>query len=145
MNYSPMEPVVPKEMRQKSDERQRQRIARIIGPAAVAAIALLIGFGTWSQSSRSADAVPVLEAQKNAVLIVRTMTVQENTSPRTIELPGNMAAFDTTLSARATDYISVRNVDIGSKVRKGDVLAVIAAPDLARSSKGAACPVAGGC
>jgi len=42
-----------------------------------------------------------------------------------------MAAFDSaTLYARATGYISVRNVDIGSKVHKGDVLAVIAAPDL---------------
>jgi RND family efflux transporter MFP subunit len=42
-----------------------------------------------------------------------------------------MAAFDSaTLFARATGYIGVRNVDIGSKVRKGDVLAVIAAPDL---------------
>jgi RND family efflux transporter MFP subunit len=46
-------------------------------------------------------------------------------------LPGNLAAFESaTISARATGYIGVRNVDIGSKVRKGDVLAVIAAPDL---------------
>ncbi len=51
--------------------------------------------------------------------------------PRTIDLPGSMAAFDSaTLLARATGYVGVRNVDIGSKVRKGDVLAVIAAPDL---------------
>ena len=42
-----------------------------------------------------------------------------------------MAAFDSaTLFARATGYIASRNVDIGSKVQKGDVLAVIAAPDL---------------
>src|SRR5262249_39225574 len=40
-------------------------------------------------------------------------------------------AFDSaTLFARATGYIAVRNVDIGSKVRKGDELALIAAPDL---------------
>src|ERR1700745_3470579 len=42
-----------------------------------------------------------------------------------------MAAFDSaTIFARATGYVSTRNVDIGSKVRKGDVLAIIAAPDL---------------
>ncbi len=35
-----------------------------------------------------------------------------------------------TLFARATGYISKRNVDIGSHVHAGDVLAVIAAPDL---------------
>jgi RND family efflux transporter MFP subunit len=129
MNYLPAEPMV----HEYADERQRRRIARMIGLGAIAAVALLVGFGAWSQSSRSADTIAVLEARDNAVPNVRTMTVEEDKAPRTIELPGNMAAFDTaTLFARATGYISVRNVDIGSKVRKGDVLALIAAPDLDR-------------
>ena len=127
MNYLPAEPMV----HEYADERQRRRIARTIGLGAIAAVALLVGFGAWSQSSRNADTVAVLEARKNAVPNVRTMTVVEDKAPRTIELPGSMAAFDyATLFARATGYISVRNVDIGSKVRKGDVLALIAAPDL---------------
>jgi len=129
MNYLPAEPMV----HEYADERQRLRIARMIGLGAIAAVALLVGFGAWSHSSRSADTIAVLEARNNAVPNVRTMTVVEDKAPRTIELPGNMAAFDTaTLFARATGYISVRNVDIGSKVRKGDVLALIAAPDLDR-------------
>jgi RND family efflux transporter MFP subunit len=133
MNYLPAEPMIPDRMGRKADERQRRRIARAIGLGAIAAVALLVGFGAWSQSSRSADTIAVLEARNNAVPNVRTMTVEEDKAPRTIELPGNMAAFDTaTLFARATGYISVRNVDIGSKVRKGDVLALIAAPDLDR-------------
>jgi RND family efflux transporter MFP subunit len=131
MNYVPAEPMVHEYKGRKADERQRLRIARMIGLGAIAAVALLVGFGAWSQSSRSADTVAVLEARKNAVPNVRTMTVVEDKAPRTIELPGSMAAFDyATLFARATGYISVRNVDIGSKVRKGDVLALIAAPDL---------------
>ena len=133
MNYLPAEPMVHEYKGRKADERQRLRIARMIGLGAIAAVALLVGFGAWSQSSRSADTVAVLEARKNAVPNVRTMTVVEDKAPRTIELPGSMAAFDyATLFARATGYISVRNVDIGSKVRKGDVLALIAAPDLDR-------------
>jgi RND family efflux transporter MFP subunit len=131
MNYSLTEPTVHEDKPTKPDERHRRRIARAIGVTAVTTVALLVGFGAWSQLSRSADAVAVLEARKNAVPNVRTMIVKEDLGPRTIELPGNMAAFDSaTLFARATGYISVRNVDIGSKVRKGDVLAVIAAPDL---------------
>jgi RND family efflux transporter MFP subunit len=52
-------------------------------------------------------------------------------TPRQIDLPGNIQAFDSaTLYARATGYISKRNVDIGSRVHAGDVLAVISAPDL---------------
>jgi RND family efflux transporter MFP subunit len=131
MNYLPAEPMVHEYKGRKADERQRLQIARMIGLGAIAAVALLVGFGAWSQSSRNADTVAVLEARKNAVPNVRTMTVVEDKAPRTIELPGSMAAFDyATLFARATGYISVRNVDIGSKVRKGDVLALIAAPDL---------------
>jgi RND family efflux transporter MFP subunit len=131
MNYLPAEPKVHKDRRTNTEERQRRRIARMIGLAAIATVALLVGFGTWTHLSRSAAAVGVLEMRKNAVPNVLTMTVMEEKGPRTIELPGNMAAFDAaTLFARATGYISVRNVDIGSKVFKGDVLALIAAPDL---------------
>jgi RND family efflux transporter MFP subunit len=131
MNYLPVEPKVHEYKHAEPGERQRRRMARAIGLGAIATVALLVGFGTWSQSSRRAAAVGVLEARINAVPNVLTMTVKEDREPRTIELPGNMAAFDTaTLFARATGYISVRNVDIGSKVLKGDVLAVIAAPEL---------------
>jgi RND family efflux transporter MFP subunit len=115
----------------KATDRRRKRTARLIGFGAIGCLALLIGLGAKSQSDRKADAMAALEARRNAIPIVRTMTVQQEKGPRIIELPGNMTAFDSaTLFARATGYISVRNVDIGSKVKKGDVLAVIAAPDL---------------
>jgi RND family efflux transporter MFP subunit len=131
MNYLPAESKVHDHKGRKADERQRRRIARAIGLGALATVALSVAFGTWTHSSRSAAAVGVLETRKNAVPNVLTMTAKEDKGPRTIELPGNMAAFDNaTLFARATGYISVRNVDIGSKVHKGDVLALIAAPDL---------------
>ena len=113
------------------DERRRRRLARWLAAGAVASVALLVAFGAWSQSNRQAETRAVLAAQRDAVPLVRTMTAKAETGPRMLELPGSMAAFDSaTLLARATGYISVRNVDIGSKVRKGDVLAVIAAPDL---------------
>jgi RND family efflux transporter MFP subunit len=72
-----------------------------------------------------------LQTRLNAVTNVRTMIAKAEDAPRMVELTGNMAAFDSaTLFARATGYISARNVDIGSRVHKGDILAVIAAPDL---------------
>ena len=59
---------------------------------------------------------------------MRTFVAKADSAPRTIELTGNMAAFDSTLFARP-GYIKIRNADIGTR-KKGDVLAVIAAPDL---------------
>ena len=62
---------------------------------------------------------------------VRTSLVETVTGPRPLDLPGTTSPFDSaTIYARATGYIANRMVDIGSRVKKGDVLAIIAAPDL---------------
>ena len=117
--------------RLKPDDSKWRNAGRLLAFVAVAIVTGLVGFGVWSKSSRNADAEAVLQARLNAVPSVRTIIAKAEDAPRTIELTGNMAAFDSAiLFARATGYISTRNVDIGSKVHKGDVLAVIAAPDL---------------
>ena len=61
MNYLPAESKVHDHKGRKADERQRRRIARMIGLGAIATVALLVDFGTWTHSSRSAAAVGVLE------------------------------------------------------------------------------------
>jgi RND family efflux transporter MFP subunit len=112
-------------------EQRRRRLARLLGVGAVAVLGGLIGVGTWSHAAQRAASVATLQAQHEAIPVVRTSAVQAITTPRQIELPGTIQAFDSaTLFARATGYIKTRNVDIGSRVKAGDVLAVIAAPDL---------------
>jgi RND family efflux transporter MFP subunit len=116
---------------QGGNDGKRRAAAGLLGLAVLAAVSGLVGFGVWSKSGRDADAEAVLQTRLNAVPNVRTMIAKAEDAPRMIELTGNMAAFDSaTLFARATGYISTRNVDIGSRVHKGDILAVIAAPDL---------------
>jgi RND family efflux transporter MFP subunit len=115
----------------KGKGNERRTTARLLGFVAVAMVSTIVAFGVWRKSGRDAQAEAVLQARLSAIPSVRTMVAKAEDTPRTIELTGNMAAFDSaTLFARATGYISTRHVDIGSKVRKGDVLAVIAAPDL---------------
>jgi RND family efflux transporter MFP subunit len=112
-------------------ERRRRRAARLLGIGALAVAGGLIGAGTWSHAAQRAAAVATLDAQHAAVPGVRTASVQTVDAPREFDLPGTIQAFNSaTLFARATGYISTRNVDIGSRVKAGDVLAVIAAPDL---------------
>ena len=119
---SPADPGLP---------RRRRRIARLLGVGTVAALGAAIAFGAWGHASRRAAAVATLAAMHTAVPVVRTETITAVDTPREIELPGSTQAFDSaTLFARATGYISKRNVDIGSRVHAGDVLAVISAPDL---------------
>jgi RND family efflux transporter MFP subunit len=112
-------------------ERRRRHTARWLGLACVAALAALVGAGAWGDVSRKDATIATLTAERDAVPVVRTEVLEAQDTPRQIELTGSTQAFDTaTLYARATGYISKRNVDIGSRVRAGDVLAVIAAPDL---------------
>ncbi len=109
----------------------RRRTARRLGLATVGVLALMVGWGSWVHTARSASAVEAMQTRQSAVPVVRTQAVKAQQGPRVVDLPGTMQAFDSaTLFARATGYISIRNVDIGSQVHKGDVLAVIAAPDL---------------
>ncbi|MGB8277918.1 MAG: efflux RND transporter periplasmic adaptor subunit [Methylovirgula sp.] len=94
-------------------------------------VAALVGYGAWAHAQRRMAALETLRQQENMVPHVRTAAVKVTDGPRTLDLPGNIQAFDSaTVYARATGYIAKRNVDIGSKVHAGDVLAVIAAPDL---------------
>jgi len=126
---------VPDERQSEPDDSQlqhrRRRAGRMLGLGAILVLALMVGTGVWIHLARSAAAQDALQTRQNAVPLVRSMVVKTNDAPRVVDLPGTMQAFDAaTLYARATGYISVRNVDIGSQVHKGDVLAVIAAPDL---------------
>jgi multidrug efflux pump subunit AcrA (membrane-fusion protein) len=112
-------------------EPRRRRAGVLLGLAGVSGLALLVGLGVRGHLQLDAAAAATLAAQRNAVPIVRTEVLRAVDTPREIELPGSTQAFDSAvLYARATGYISTRNVDIGSDVHAGDVLAVISAPDL---------------
>lgn len=123
----------------EADERRAEaergarngRIARRVGFGAVALLALAAGFGAWQHLAQHQSAQAALATRENTVPQVRVMQVKANDAPRVVDLPGTMLAFDAaTIYARATGYIATRNVDIGSKVKQGDELVRIAAPDL---------------
>jgi RND family efflux transporter MFP subunit len=112
-------------------EKKRRRTARLICFGACGILAFLIAIGAWGQAERRAQALTFLASEQNRVPTVRTETVTAVEAPQALDLPATLQAFDSaTLYARATGYISKREVDIGSRVRAGDLLATIAAPDL---------------
>ena len=113
------------------DEQRRRRTARRLGLGTLVGLSLLVGFGAWQHANRASATVATLEAARAAVPVVRVAIVKAEDTPLQIDLPGTIQAFDSaTLHARATGYIGKRNVDIGSRVHAGDVLAVISAPEL---------------
>jgi RND family efflux transporter MFP subunit len=108
-----------------------KRNVRIIGIGALILVAGLVGFGAWGHAQRREAALETLQEQENEIPTVRVERVKSTDAPRALDLPGSTEAFDwATVYARATGYISARNVDIGSRVHAGDTLAIISAPDL---------------
>lgn len=136
MNHipSPEQEVGPHGQETPSDpglERRRRRMALLLGLGALAVLGVLVAIGASGHAARRAATIATLDAQQAAVPAVHVVAVKPVDSARQVDLPGTLQAFDSaTLFARATGYIGKRNVDIGSQVRAGDVLAVISAPDL---------------
>ena len=91
----------------------------------------LLGWGAWSHYDQAAEASQTQKDTQNFVPTVQVATAQREDGPVPYTLPGTVSAFDqSTLYARATGYIAERRVDIGSRVKKGDLLVRISAPDL---------------
>ena len=94
-------------------------------------VALLLGWAAWGHWQQHGRAAEAQKQQQNFVPTVRTAQAKRVDTPVTLTVPGQTAAFDSArLLTRATGYIAERNVDIGSRVHKGDMLVRIAAPDL---------------
>ena len=123
-------PSAPQEAMDPKLERGYRRMAMGLGVGGVLVVASLVAWGGWSHAQQSASAAQALQQQHDALPQVRLAAVKVLDSPRIVELPGDMQPFDAaTIFARSTGYIATRHVDIGSKIHKGDVLAVIASPD----------------
>jgi RND family efflux transporter MFP subunit len=87
--------------------------------------------GLWSHYQQQSQAVADAEKRRSFIPTVRVGAVKESEHVTHATWPGTILAYEqANVYARATGYVSTRNVDIGSKVRAGDVLAIIAAPDL---------------
>jgi RND family efflux transporter MFP subunit len=91
----------------------------------------LIGWGAYGHWQRDTEATRTLDGIRNLVPRVRTVVAERADGPVDLTLPGETRPFLTAaIAARATGYIAERRIDIGSKVKAGDLLLRIAAPDL---------------
>ena len=91
----------------------------------------LLGWGAWGHYNQAAEASQTQKETQDFVPTVQVATAQREDGPVPFTLPGTVAAFDqSTIYARATGYIAERRVDIGSRVKQGDLLVRISAPDL---------------
>lgn len=111
--------------------KRRRRV--LIGASVTIAgvVGGFVGYGVVQRQERNQAAQQELDNRKNRVPELRIEKVKAVDTPREIHLPATTQAFDAaTIYARQSGYIAKRLVDIGSRVKNGDLLALISAPEV---------------
>ena len=117
-------------------DRAPAKARRLSGGQRLAAGALLLlcaalGIGFWQHYRLHAQVMATAEQRRNFVPSVRTAPVRASDSTMAVTWPGTTEAFEqANIYARASGYISRRDVDIGSHVKAGQLLVEITAPEL---------------
>jgi RND family efflux transporter MFP subunit len=105
-----------------------RRIAIILG---IFAFRIALGILNGIHSRIQAEAALHSVAKESAVPVVEVVYPKAGTDAPEIALPGNTQAFDDTpIHARTSGYLKQWYVDIGARVRRGQLLATIETPEL---------------
>src|ERR1700733_1245780 len=111
------------------EKRGRRGRLTVLGVAVVLAGALTAGAWTHlTQYRLSADAA---EQERDFVPQVRIASIEPSSEIDVVKLPATTSAFAVAnIFARASGYIEKREVDIGDRVKQGQLLVEIVAPEL---------------
>jgi len=103
----------------------------ILGTVVLLALVGALAFGFWQHYTLHAEVMATAEQRRDFVPSVRTAAIRASDAFRSATWPGTTEAFEqANLYARASGYIAKRTVDIGSRVKAGDLLVEIAAPEI---------------
>jgi RND family efflux transporter MFP subunit len=88
--------------------------------------------GYLPREKRQTELVAEAKTDNESAPLVNVTTVERSSAKSELVLPGNIEAItEAPVLARATGYIKSRLVDIGDRVKEGQLLAEIDAPELA--------------
>jgi RND family efflux transporter MFP subunit len=104
---------------------------RLLGLGALLVLFGAVGYGGWRHYQLHNEVLATAAQTRDFVPAVLTAPVRASPATVSVFWPGSTLAFNLAdIFARASGYIVTRNVDIGSRVKKGDVLVEISAPEI---------------
>jgi RND family efflux transporter MFP subunit len=117
---------IPTQQKQKTASGMAVRLAGT-GALAIA----LVAFGTIPRLARHREALAAVRESTVTHPVVTTIHPKTGEPTSTLLLPGNIEPlYSAAVYARTEGYLERRNVDIGSNVKAGQVLAVISSPEV---------------
>jgi len=127
-------PTFHRELEKQPGQRvpvRRRRGGRLFALGGLVLLASGLSLGGWKDFSLKHQVMATARQQHDFVPSLHVATVEANPATVSVTLPGTTAAFAAAnIFARATGYIAKRNVDIGDRVKAGDLLAELAVPEL---------------
>ena len=115
--------------RQPRRPRRAGRRVVVSGVLVLLIAGLLVGL--WQHYGRYSQAMATAAEQRDFVPLVRVQEVRASDDVMLVALPATTLGFETAnIYGRASGYITKRLVDIGSRVKTGDLLVEVTAPEL---------------
>lgn len=121
----------PTEQKQQTASRPfvSSPLVRIAGVAAL--VAALVAIGTVPRLARQREALAAVRNSPVTHPVVTTIHAKLGEPTSQLLLPGNIEPlYSASIYARTEGYLDRRNVDIGSRVKAGELLAVISSPEV---------------
>jgi RND family efflux transporter MFP subunit len=110
---------------------KKGRRGRLILLGVVVIFAGALTSGAWNHLTQYRLTASAAEAERDFVPQVRLAAVEPSGDTEVVNLPATTSAFaSANIFARASGYIGTREVDIGDRVKAGQLLAEIVAPEL---------------
>ena len=104
---------------------------RLLGLGALLVLFGAVGYGGWRHYQLHNEVLATAEQTRDFVPAVLTAPVRASPATASVFWPGSTLAFNSAdIFARASGYIFKRNVDIGDRVKQGDLLVELAVPEL---------------
>src|SRR5258708_3856447 len=118
---------LPGEIRDKKPGSGARRFA----VAALLLLAIGLAIGAWQRWRLDRDVAATAAERRDLVPAVRVAFVKSSGDVLAVSLPGTTEAFEAAnIYSRTSGYVAKRLVDIGDRVKAGDLLAEITAPEL---------------
>lgn len=110
--------------------RSRRR-SWLLGLGILLVLGAGLGLGAWRYEAQQRTVMTTAQQRADFVPALRVGMVKAADSTSFVMLPATTSAFaQANIFARASGYIDKRNVDIGDRVKQGELLAEITAPEL---------------
>jgi len=119
------------DVRIPTDTAPFRRTGRRLAIGVLVILATAFAYGAWKSYERHEAVMVTAQQQRDFVPSLHVAPVKASDDVINLTLPATTLAFTTAnMYARASGYISERKVDIGDRVKKGDLLAYISAPEI---------------